>query len=97
MIQSEIVGDTSKLATAAFVKENRKMNSKESHDKALDEDLRRVPDDEKGRIALIKNKAGKEPVLRHEKHKHETDCGTNRHPHCHPAVSTVPAVRAADD
>jgi hypothetical protein len=37
-----------------------------------------MPDEKKGRVAVIKNKAGKKSVPRQEKHEQETDCGTNR-------------------
>jgi hypothetical protein len=37
-----------------------------------------MPDEKKGRVALIKHKAGKKPVPRHEKHEQEADRGTNR-------------------
>src|SRR5262245_60508384 len=77
-------------------KKIRHRNSgKSGHDREK-ENFRRVSDDKKGRIALIKNKAGKKFVPRHEQHQQETDCGTNRHPQRHPAVSTVPTIGAAD-
>jgi hypothetical protein len=37
-----------------------------------------MPDEKKGRVALIKNKAGKKSVPRQEKHQQKTDRGTNR-------------------
>jgi len=75
-------------------KKIRYRNSGQTRHNGQDRNLRRVPDEKKGRIPLVKNNAGKKPVPGNEKHEQETGCGTNRHPQ-RPAVSSVPAIRAA--
>ena len=54
-----------------------------------------MPDEKKGRIALIKNEAGKKSVPREEKHEQETDRRRNRNAQ-RGAVSIVPVIRGAD-
>jgi hypothetical protein len=50
-------------------KKIRQRNSEKSCDKDEKKNLRRVSDEKERRIALIKNKARKIPVPRHEKHQ----------------------------
>jgi hypothetical protein len=71
-------------------------NSNESRGKAQAKVLTRMPHEEKGRIALKKDKAGEKSVPRHEQQEQETYRGANRYPQRHSAVSIVPAIRSAN-
>ena len=76
-------------------KKIRHRNSSKSRHEREEGNLRHVSDEKERRIAFVKDKPGKKPVPRHEKHEQEADCGTNRHPQ-RPAASIVPVIRAAD-